>query len=143
MGDTSAGFKFRFRMSGAPPTIQEFVVADAETITAGDLVTLASGEIDLAASDDVGILGVALETKACNGTTDKIKCIVDADAVYGVYDANARVKGAILDITGTTGAMTVAADSDHDVVVYAPSAADEETLVYIIHGSHPDTIAKT
>jgi hypothetical protein len=124
----------------------DFVAADAETLTKGDLVTLVSGELDLAATDDAGILGMCLETAACTGVADtgtKVKVIVDDDAIYGVYDANARVKGAQLDISGATGAMTVATDSNHDLQVYAPSSASEETLVCIVHGSHPDTITKT
>lgn len=143
MADTSAGFRYRGRASGGPPTIMEFVAADAETLTKGDLVTLVSGELDLAATDDAGILGVCLETEACDGSADKVKVIVDVDAIYGVYDANARAKGAQLDISGATGAMTVATDSNHDLQVYAPSSATQETLVCIVHGSHPDTITKT
>jgi hypothetical protein len=68
---------------------------------------------------------------------------VDADAIYGVYDATARLKGAILDIDGTTGAMHVDTDSDSDVRVYAASSATEETLFVIAHGTHIDTVAVT
>lgn len=143
MADTSLGFRFRGRRCGQPPTIQKFVAADAETFTYGDLVTLVAGEIDLAATDDAGIMGMAVESKACNGTTDTVECIIDDDAIYGVYDANARAKGAQLDIAGATGAMTVAADQNHDLQVYATSGAGDETLVCIVHGAHPDTITKT
>jgi hypothetical protein len=146
MADTSAGFRYRGRKSGGPPTIQEFVCASAATYTKGDLLSLTSGEIELAASNDVTFLGLCLETVAATGvatTGTKVKVIVDEDAIYGVYDANARTKGTILDIDGTTGAMTLAADADSDVQVFANSAADEETLVCFVTGSHVDSIAVT
>jgi len=136
--DTSAGFRFRGRVSKMPPTIQTLTIKDTETLTKGDLVTLESGEIDLAATNDSTILGVVLNTAAGTDSTTTYEVIVDADAIYGVYDASARVKGATLDISGTTGAMTVTTSSNADVTVYAPSSADEETLVMITHGEHAD-----
>ena len=45
--------------------------------------------------------------------------------------------GATLDITGTTGAMTVTTSANTDVIVVANSAADEPTLVMIDPGLHP------
>ena len=62
---------------------------------------------------------------------------------HGVYDANARVKGALLDVSGATGAMTVGADANSDLRVYAASAATEETLVCHRLGTHIDTVAVT
>jgi len=136
--DTSAGFRFRGRVSKMPPTIQTLTIKDTETLTKGDLVNLESGEIDLAATNDNALLGVVLNTAAGTDSTTTYEVIVDADAIYGVYDASARVKGATLDISGTTGAMTVTTSSNADVTVYAPSSADEETLVMITHGEHAD-----
>jgi hypothetical protein len=136
--DTSAGFRFRGRVSKMPPTIQTLTIKDTETLTKGDLVNLESGEIDLAATNDNALLGVVLNTAAGTDSTTTYEVIVDADAIYGVYDANARVKGATLDISGATGAMTVTTSSNADVTVYAPSSADEETLVMITHGEHAD-----
>ena len=136
--DTSAGFRYRGRVSKMPPTIQTLTIKDTETLTKGDLVTLESGEIDLAATDDSTILGVVLNTAAGTDSTTTYEVIVDADAIYGVYDASARVKGATLDISGTTGAMTVTTSSNADVTVYAPSSASDETLVMITHGEHAD-----
>ncbi len=137
MPDTSAGFRFRYRMGGGMPTIQTLTIKDTETLTKGDLVNIETGEIDLAATNDTGIVGAVLETKAGTDSTTTYKVITDADAVYGVYDANARVIGATLDIAGTTGAMTVAASSNVDLIVVANSTAAEETLVMIAHGEHP------
>jgi hypothetical protein len=136
MADTSLGFRFKYRLSGAPPTIQTLTCKDTETLTKGDLVNLEAGEIDLAATNDTDIVGVVLETKAGTDSTTTYKVITDWDAVYEVYDANARAIGATLDIAGTTGAMTVAASSNVDVKVVANSTASEPTLVMIAHGEH-------
>lgn len=135
--DTTAGFKFMYRESGAPATIQTFKFKDTETLTKGDMVNLESGEVDLAATNDAALLGVCMETKAGTDSTTDMTVITDHDAVYAVYDANARAAGATLDIAGATGAMTLATSSNADVVVVAPSAADEWTLVKIIPANHP------
>jgi hypothetical protein len=136
MADTSAGFRFRFRQGGGNPTLQQLTIKDTETLTKGDLVNLESGEIDLAATGDTNLLGVVLETKAGTDSTTEYWVITDADAVYEVYDANARVLGATLDISGATGAQTVAASSNKEFVVVAASSASEPTLVRINIGKH-------
>jgi len=146
MADTSAGFRYRGRRCGGPPTIQKFVAASAATYHKGDIVSLTSGECEISATDATTFLGVVNETAVCDGvatTGTKIEVIVDEDQILGVYDANARLKGAYLDISGATGAMTVASDTNHDLVVFANSAADEETLVCFIHAANIQTIAKT
>lgn len=134
--DTSAGFRFRYRLSGQPPTIQTLTIKDTETLTKGDLVNLETGEIDLGATNDTAFVGIVLETKSGTDSTTTYECITDWDAVYGVYDPNARAIGATLDITGATGAMTVTTSSNVDVIVVANSSATEETLVMIAHGEH-------
>ncbi len=136
MADTSLGFRFRYRLSGAPPTIQYILAQDTATYTKGDLVNLESGELDLAATNDTTMVGAVQQTVSAVDSTTLIPVITDWDAVYGVYDANARLIGATLDITGTTGAMTVAASSNVDLLVVANSTAAEETLVMIAHGEH-------
>lgn len=137
-----AGFKFRYRLCGAPPTIQDLTFKDTETLTKGDIVNLESGEVDLAVTTDTNLVGVVLETVAGTDSTTRVKCITDADAVYGVDDANARVKGAPLDIAGATGAQTVAAATNKEFVVQAPSSATEETLVRFNVGKHVDNKAQ-
>src|SRR5258707_1122443 len=129
MTDTSAGFKFRGRRSGGAATIQHILYKDTETLSQGDMINLESGYGDLGATGDTGFIGVLLNTQA--GTTHVTlgQVIVDSDAIYGVYDANARVKGATLDLSGATGAQTVATSSNKEFVVYADSSATEETLV--------------
>ena len=144
MADTSKGFRYRGRKCGAPPTIQTFVAKDAETLTAGDLINIETGEADLAATGDTAFAGVCLQTVVCDGTDDTVDVIVDADAIYGVYDATARVKGALLKLSGTTGAQTVAAaDGTDNFRVWAASSATEETLVCIAYGKHLDNITVT
>ena len=143
MADTSLGFRYRGRMYGDPdnPTIQDLLYKDTETLTKGDLVNLETGEIDLGATGDVNLLGAVQETQAGTDSTTRAKVIVDADAIYGLYDPNARVKGATLDIAGATGAMTIATSSNKELVVYADSAADEETLVVFNIGKHHNNVA--
>jgi len=87
MTDTSLGFRFRFRISGAPPTLQKITVADAAFVR-GDMANLESGQLDLAVTTDAAIVGMINETKSGMTTgTDTIEVITDGDAVYGVYDA--------------------------------------------------------
>lgn len=137
-----AGFEFRYRKCGAAPTIETLTIKDTETLTKGDLVNLETGEIDLAATADTNLLGIVLETKAGTDSTTQYRVITDEDAVYGVADANARIKGATLDIAGATGAQTVATSSNKELVVVAASSAAEETLVRINVGKHHDNKAQ-
>lgn len=131
-----AGFEFAYRLSGGAPTIQDLVFKDTETITKGDLVNLESGQIDLAATNDDGLVGVALETKAGTTAVTKLKVVTDPDAVYSVVDANARVIGATLDVSGATGAQTVATSSNKEFVCVSDSSATEPTLVLINQAHH-------
>ena len=129
-------FVFAFRESGAAPTIVDLLFKDTETLTKGDLVNLETGEVDLAATNDASLVGVVLETKAGTDSTTRIKVITDEDAVYSVTDANARLTGATLDISGATGAQTVATSSNKDLLVARESSATEPTLVRISPPQH-------
>ena len=142
MADTSLGFRYRGRKSGQPATIQDLLCKDTETLSKGDMANLESGEIDLGAAGDANFLGAILETQAGTDSTTRFQVIVDVDAIYGVYDPVARLKGATLDIAGATGAQTIAASSGKEFVVYAESAADEETLVCFNTGKHVDNKAQ-
>ena len=128
--------EFAYRLSGGEPTIQDLTFKDTETITKGDLVNLETGEIDLAATNDDALVGVALETKAGTDSTTKLKVISDADAVYSVTDANARLIGATLDVSGATGAQTVATSSNKELICVATVSATEPTLVAINQSKH-------
>lgn len=136
MADTSLGFRLRGRISQQNPTYQDLLCKDTETLTRGDMANLESGEIDLGATGDTNFLGMIAETAAGTDSTTRFRVIVDADAIYGVYDPVARVKGATLDIAGATGAQTIATSSNKEFVVYADSAATEETLVVFNVGKH-------
>jgi hypothetical protein len=142
MADTSLGFRFRGRRSGMRPTIQDILCKDTETLSRGDMANLESGEIDLGAAGDANFLGMIQETAAGTDSTTRFKVIVDADAIYGVYDPVARLKGATLDIAGATGAQTIATSSGKEFVVFAESTADEETLVCFNTGKHVDNKAQ-
>lgn len=134
-----AGFKYRYRLSGGAPTIQDLQMKDAELLTKGDILNLEIGELDLGATADTNLVGVALETIAAANATagvTKIQTITDADAVYGVTDANAREIGDTLDLSGASGAQGVAASLNKEFVVVADSTATEETLVRINVGKH-------
>lgn len=136
-----AGFRFAYRISGAAPTVQHLLFKDTETITRGDMVNLETGEVDLGATGDTALLGVAIETVAGTDSTTRIFCITDSDAVYEVTDANARLKGATLDLTGNTGAQGVTTSSNKEFVVHVESTATQPTLVKFNVGKHYDNVA--
>jgi hypothetical protein len=106
------------------------------------MANLETGEIDLAATADANLLGAVQQTAAGTDSTTLFEVITDEDAVYAVTDANARLKGATLDIAGATGAQTVATSSNKEFVVVAPSSATEETLVKFNVGKHVDNKAQ-
>jgi len=138
MADTSKGFRYRGRMYGdsSNPTIHDVLAADTATYYKGDVVNLESGEADPAVTTDANLLGVVAETIAATASTTRVKVIVDADALYGVYDANARVEGATLDIAGSANAYTIGASANKELVVFADSPADKETVVRFNVGKH-------
>ena len=131
-----AGFTFAYRESGGSPSIVDLLFKDTETLTKGDMANLETGEVDLLAAADANALGVVLETKAGTDSTTRIKVIIDDDAVYSVVDNNARLLGAPLDITGATGAQTVAASSNKEFICARESSATEPTLVKFNTGKH-------
>ena len=143
-------FNWRFNLSGGPPLVFPFLFKDTETLTKGDLVNVESGEIDLAATNDTDLAGEFLgaenpadESATSPGTvagTDSTTyglVIVNPDAVYGVSDSTSRSAGADLDISGATGAQTIATASNNDVrIVKSKKAAADETLVIVHPGEH-------
>ena len=134
--DTSAGFKYQGRLYGGPDLIRTIVFKDTETITEGDMVNLESGTADLGATNDAAFVGAARETKAGTTAVSTIEVYWAPDAIYSVYDANARALGATLDLSGATGAQTVAASSSVDFIVVGGLNADERTLVMFAPGEH-------
>lgn len=134
--DQSFGFQFRYRLGGGVKTVQDLLFAGTETLTKGDMLNIETGEVDLGVAGDSAFAGIALETTAGTDSTTRMSVIMDDDAVYGVYDANARLVGATLDLSGTTGIQTITTSSHADFTVVAESTATEETLVRITVGEH-------
>lgn len=135
--DTSAGFKYEGRLSGGPDLIRDdLYFKDTETLTKGDIANLESGEVDLGATGDAALVGAVRETQAGTDSTTLCEVYWAPDAVYSVYDANARALGAYLDISGATGAQTLAASSNQEFVVVGGLGADERTLVMIAQTKH-------
>ena len=145
------GFEWRYNLSGGRPLILTFVMKDTETLTRGDMLNIESGEVDLAATADVAIAGIfvgpenpddAVDGKpgTVSGTdsTTIVKCLVNPDAVYAdANDTSARAAGATLDISGATGAQTVAASSNTEfVVVERKRQSSDETRLQIASTSH-------
>lgn len=132
------GFHFSQYMDGnKTPIRRRYLFKDTETLTKGDFVNLeitsGVGEVDLAVSGDTSIIGTADETIEGTDSTTWIWIILDnqGDAIYRVTDATIRGETTELDISGSTGAMTLASDSDSDVIVQANSTALEPTLVRV------------
>ncbi len=137
-----AGFTFTQRLSGTAPTHAPITAKNTATYTAGDMLNLESGEVDLGAAGDSNFVGVCLHTIAATDSVTQIMCVWDADAVYSVTDANARLKGDTLDIAGATGAQGVAASSGKEFVVHATCTASEPTLVRFNVGKHHNNKAQ-
>ena len=102
------------------------------------MVSVAGRHARLAATGDLDILGVAQGPVDGAAEPHSIRVIVDADAVYGVHDPVARLKGASLDLLRAAGAHTLAPTVNADFWVDVDSRADEETLVCITGGSRDD-----
>ena len=145
------GFEWRYNVSGGRPLILTFLMKDTETFTRGDMMNIESGEVDLAATADVALAGVfvgpenpddAVDGKpgTVSGTdsTTIVKVIVNPDAVYAdANDTSARLAGALLDVSGATGAQTIAASSNTESVgVERKRQSSDETRVQIASTSH-------
>jgi len=145
------GFEWRYNVSGGRPLILTFLMKDSETLTRGDMLNLESGEVDLMVTTDVAAVGIFVgpenpddatdgEPGVVSGTdsTTVVKAIVNPDAVYADRnDTSARSAGALLDISGATGAQTVASASNNEfVVVERKRQASDETRVMFTAPTH-------
>jgi len=131
-----SGFAFRYRLSGQRPTIELFQSGGAQRIARGDMLAFDRGDLQLARTGDGALVGAAIETLYGEQATVSIRAIVDADAVYGVGDAQTRLKGALLDLSGDGGGHGVATGPNGDFVVDVDSGEDHETLVSINGARH-------
>ena len=145
------GFDWRYNISGGRPLILTFAMKDTETFTRGDMMNVESGEVDLAVTTDAVIAGIFVGpenpedavdgkpgTLAGTDSTTIVKVIVNPDAVYAdANDTVARLAGALLDISGATGAQTVAASSNTEfVVVERKRQSSDETRLQICSSAH-------
>jgi len=145
------GYEWRYNISGGRPLILTFLMKDTETLTRGDILNIESGEVDLAATGDAALAGVFVGpadpddavdgkpgTVAGTDSTTEVKVIVNPDAVYAdANDTSARLAGATLDISGATGAQTMAASSNTEfVVVERKRQASDETRAMICTSAH-------
>lgn len=141
-----AGFEFRYRASGQSPTIQSILAGTAGTaLKKGDIVLKdVSGQASLGVSGSTEFLGVVLaDYTGLTAGTSKIDVITDPDAVYAVSDANARILGATLDITGASGAQGVTTSSNKEFVVAATKGSNSDpTLVRFNVGKHLFNLAQ-
>jgi len=145
------GFEWRYNLSGGRPLIQSLLMKDTETLTRGDMLNLESGEVDLCATGDTGILGIFVGPENPNDAVDGkpgtvsgtdsttlVKVLVNPDAVYAdPNDTSARLAGATLDVSGATGAQTLAASSNTEfVVIERKRQSSDETRVMICSSAH-------
>ena len=145
------GFDWRYNVSGGRPLILTLAMKDTETLTRGDMLNIESGEVDLAATGDAALAGIFVGpenpedavdgkpgTLAGTDSTTIVKVIVNPDAVYAdANDTSARLAGSTLDISGATGAQTVAASSNTEfVVVERKRQASDETRLMICSSAH-------
>ena len=145
------GFEWRYNVSGGRALTLTFLMKDSETLTRGDMLNIESGEVDLAVTSDAAIVGVFVGPEDPNDAVDGkpgtvsgtdsttlVKAIVNPDAVYAdANDTSARLAGATLDISGTTGAQTLAASSNTEfVVVERKRQSSDETRVMICSSAH-------
>lgn len=145
------GFDWRYNVSGGKPLVLTFLMKDSETLTLGDLLNLESGEVDLLATGDTAAVGLfmgpddpddAVDRKpgTVSGTdsTTVVRAIVNPDAVYAdVDDTNARLPGALLDVSGATGAQAIASASNNEFVVVArKKQSSDETFVQFTAPTH-------
>ena len=145
------GFEWRYNVSGGRPLILTMAMKDTETLTRGDMLNVESGEVDLAATGDAALAGIFVGPENPNDAVDGkpgtlsgtdsttiVKGLVNPDAVYAdPNDTSARLAGATLDISGATGAQTLAASSNTEfVVVERKRQASDETRVMIWSSAH-------
>jgi len=145
------GFKWRYNVSGGRPLILKFLMKDSETFTRGDMLNLESGEVDLMVTTDLAAVGVFVGPDDPDDATDGqpgvvagtdsttlVQVIANPDAVYAdPNDTNARLAGALLDISGTTGAQTIASASNNEfVVVERKRQSSDETRVQFTAPTH-------
>lgn len=127
-------FRWHGSIDGSEPIIMKLPVKDTVVLSRGEICTLDTGEVDAGASNDATFLGIAVEDVDNTNDGEYVHVIVNPGAIYAVADASARVAGATLDLA--SGGLGLTTSSNADFTVWAPSAADEDTLVIFTPGEH-------
>ena len=137
MANAFTGFKFGGTLYGgqdATPRITEYPAAAAANLTKGDAVVLGdANRVALGATGNSTFVGVVADG-GTYAVGDMVSVIDNHDAIWLVYDQNARVMGANSDIAGATGAQTLAAASNNDFVHARSTGADELSAVMFVRG---------
>lgn len=133
----AGGFRAVGRLSGGGFTKVIVKAKDTETLSHGDIINIESGQADLGATADTALVGpfVGTTVAATTAVTD-IEVIIDPDVILEVDDANARLLGATLDLTGATGAQGVTTSSNKEFIVVKPSPSTGPTRVCFNVGHH-------
>jgi hypothetical protein len=128
-----SGFKWAYEEGGGTPLVTTEVVKNDAVLTEFCILNFESGEVDLAATNDSALFGISLEAldNAADGLTVRV-LRATKNSVFQVVDANVRTIGETLDIG--SGALTVAASSNVDLVVVRTSSATEPTYVKFASG---------
>lgn len=125
-----SGFELAYTLHGGDGHKITLPIKSGESVEAGTLVQLDSGEAAVAAAASTDNLGVCTGIDA-NG---EAVVVVDPQVVYRVADATARALGATLDIAA--GGRGVAASSQATLIVAGLSPAGAKTLVKIAGAHH-------
>lgn len=128
-----AGFFWSFNISGGAPRYETFVVKASAVLSEGEFLNLESGEADAGATNDAAFIGPACSDVDNTADGETVRAIVNPDAVYEVYDANARTVGDLLDLA--SGGMGVTTNSNGDFMVWRSCTASEPTLVVVTPGN--------
>jgi uncharacterized protein YbcI len=130
-----AGFEYAYRLDGGEPTVREFPNRDGR-VSVGDLVSFRDGAIEPATTGNGALIGAARDVSETGHNGPVAFVVVDPDAVYAVGDTFARVSGAPLDITGSSGAQGVGPSVAAQLSVVADSGAEDVTLVRVSAGKY-------
>ncbi len=119
---------------------RKFAVANGVTVSRGDMLKLVNGRVDLAASNDTGIVGVSLTKTDTVGVvlaTAIVEVSMDPGAIFradqgALLDANLQ-PGDFLDINATSDGL--AAASNNDLIVYDHDTVDNIVFVQVVKAS--------
>lgn len=107
---------------------------DTEDIEKGAMLNIESGEVDIAATGNSGLVGACVETVSAVDSTTPVKFVANFDAIYRVGDANARNIGAKFDLDSDATGITTSTNAD--LVMVVPTLASEDSLVCISPSQH-------